>query len=87
MYNFFPLRLRQIDVQTMRKLHNKVNIVPLIAKADILTKEELRTMKNRVSDMRERARERERKREREREREREIEREREKERESYLCTN
>ena len=33
----------------MRKLHNKVNIVPLIAKADILTKEELRTMKNRVS--------------------------------------
>ncbi|KAK3792389.1 hypothetical protein RRG08_045933 [Elysia crispata] len=42
--------LRQIDVQTMRKLHNKVNIVPLIAKADILTKEELRTMKNRVMD-------------------------------------
>ncbi|GFR71260.1 septin-4, partial [Elysia marginata] len=42
--------LRQIDVQTMRKLHNKVNIVPLIAKADILTKDELRTMKNRVMD-------------------------------------
>ncbi|BFZ18748.1 hypothetical protein BsWGS_21787 [Bradybaena similaris] len=40
--------LRQIDVQTMKKLHNKVNIVPLIAKADILTSQELRRMKNRV---------------------------------------
>lgn len=46
-YNF---RLRQIDVQTMKKLHNKVNIVPLIAKADILTKDELKRMKNRVSN-------------------------------------
>ncbi|GFO15118.1 septin-4 [Plakobranchus ocellatus] len=42
--------LRQIDVQTMRKLHNKVNIVPLIAKADILTKQELKAMKDRVMD-------------------------------------
>ncbi|CAG5120923.1 unnamed protein product [Candidula unifasciata] len=40
--------LRQIDVQTMKKLHNKVNIVPLIAKADILTAQELRRMKNRI---------------------------------------
>ncbi|BFZ04442.1 hypothetical protein BsWGS_07481 [Bradybaena similaris] len=40
--------LRQIDVQTMKKLHNKVNIVPLIAKADILTKDELKRMKNRI---------------------------------------
>ncbi|CAL1532258.1 unnamed protein product [Lymnaea stagnalis] len=40
--------LRQIDIETMRKLHNKVNIVPLIAKADILTKAELKTMKDRI---------------------------------------
>ncbi|KAK6968802.1 septin-5, partial [Biomphalaria glabrata] len=39
--------LRQIDIETMKKLHHKVNIVPLLAKADILTKEELRRMKNR----------------------------------------
>uniref|UniRef100_A0A0B7A3J7 Septin-type G domain-containing protein n=1 Tax=Arion vulgaris TaxID=1028688 RepID=A0A0B7A3J7_9EUPU len=40
--------LRQIDIQAMKKLHSKVNIVPLIAKADILTTDELRRMKNRV---------------------------------------
>ncbi|KAH9498688.1 Septin-5 [Bulinus truncatus] len=40
--------LRQIDIETMKKLHHKVNIVPLLAKADILTKEELRNMKNRI---------------------------------------
>ncbi|KAI8749372.1 septin-5 [Biomphalaria glabrata] len=40
--------LRQIDIETMKKLHHKVNIVPLLAKADILTKEELRRMKNRI---------------------------------------
>ena len=42
-------RLRQIDIETMKKLHHKVNIVPLIAKADILTKRELKAMKDRVS--------------------------------------
>lgn len=40
--------LRQIDIETMKKLHHKVNIVPLIAKADILTKRELRDMKDRI---------------------------------------
>ncbi|XP_059167304.1 septin-2-like isoform X2 [Physella acuta] len=42
--------LRQIDIETMKKLHNKVNIVPLLAKADILTKEELKIMKQRIID-------------------------------------
>ncbi|XP_035827807.1 septin-5-like [Aplysia californica] len=40
--------LRQIDVETMKKLHHKVNIVPLLAKADILTKQELKAMKDRI---------------------------------------
>lgn len=40
--------LRQIDIETMKKLHHKVNIVPLIAKADILTKKELKRMKDRI---------------------------------------
>ena len=33
----------------MRSLHDKVNIVPVIAKADTLTKSEIRSLKARVS--------------------------------------
>jgi len=32
----------------MKKLHQKVNIVPIIAKADTLTKKEVTAMKKRV---------------------------------------
>lgn len=32
----------------MKKLHNKVNIVPVIAKADCLTKKEMERLKTRV---------------------------------------
>ena len=32
----------------MKKLHNKVNIVPLIAKSDILTKQECKKLKDKV---------------------------------------
>lgn len=42
-------RLRQMDVQFMKHLHDKVNIVPVIAKADTLTPTELRKLKDRVS--------------------------------------
>ncbi|KAK2173432.1 hypothetical protein NP493_876g01010 [Ridgeia piscesae] len=40
--------LRPIDVQFMKQLHQKVNIVPVIAKADTLTKIEIRRLKERV---------------------------------------
>lgn len=32
----------------MKQLHNKVNIVPVIAKADVLTKKEMQRLKDRV---------------------------------------
>ena len=43
------VRLRQIDIQLMLRLHNKVNIVPVVAKADTLTQSELQRLKARVS--------------------------------------
>ena len=42
-------RLKPADVQVMKKLHHKVNIVPLLAKSDILTKVEQKRLKQRVS--------------------------------------
>lgn len=32
----------------MKKLHNKVNIVPVIAKSDVLTKKEIQRLKKKV---------------------------------------
>nr|QQY02497.1 septin-5 [Cryptocotyle lingua] len=40
--------LRQVDVEFMRRLQYKVNIVPIIAKADALTSAELRAFKERI---------------------------------------
>ncbi|XP_054257882.1 septin-4 isoform X1 [Macrosteles quadrilineatus] len=40
--------LRQIDLELMRRLHGKVNIVPVIAKADTLTGGEVRKLKQRI---------------------------------------
>lgn len=40
--------LRQLDIEFMKRLHQKVNIVPVIAKADTLTPAEIRNMKNRI---------------------------------------
>ncbi|XP_070573259.1 septin-5-like isoform X2 [Ptychodera flava] len=42
--------LRPIDVEFMKQLHEKVNIVPVIAKADCLTPAEVHTLKRRVLD-------------------------------------
>lgn len=42
--------LRPIDVQFMLRLHNKVNIVPVVAKADTLTQLELQKIKTRILD-------------------------------------
>lgn len=43
-------RLKPLDIEFMKQLHNKVNIVPVIAKADVLTKKEVQKLKNRILD-------------------------------------
>ncbi|XP_071179502.1 septin-2B-like isoform X2 [Mytilus edulis] len=42
--------LRPLDITFMRAVHHKVNIVPVIAKADTLTKQEVQRLKKRVLD-------------------------------------
>ena len=41
--------LKQLDIEFMKKLCNKVNLVPIISKADTLTPEELQIFKKNVS--------------------------------------
>jgi len=41
--------LKQLDVAFMKQLHEKVNIVPVIAKADTFTPEECERFKSTVS--------------------------------------
>lgn len=40
--------LKPIDIEFMKRLHNKVNLIPVIAKADTLTEEEVEVFKHRV---------------------------------------
>jgi septin 7 len=40
--------LKPLDIEVMRRLHTKVNLIPVIAKADTLTDEEIATFKQRV---------------------------------------
>lgn len=40
--------LKPIDVEFMKQLHNKVNLIPVIAKADTLTEEEVDLFKRRI---------------------------------------
>lgn len=42
--------LKPLDVAFMRSLHHKVNIIPVIAKADTLTKNELLRLKRKILD-------------------------------------
>lgn len=42
--------LKPLDILVMKKLHNKVNIVPLIAKSDVLTTKEVKRLKEKVLD-------------------------------------
>ncbi|XP_065502632.1 septin-5 isoform X2 [Caloenas nicobarica] len=42
--------LRPVDVEFMKALHEKVNIVPLIAKADCLIPSEIRKLKERIRE-------------------------------------
>lgn len=43
--------LKPLDVAFMKAIHNKVNIVPVIAKADTLTLKERERLKKRVRDV------------------------------------
>lgn len=42
--------MKQLDIEVMRRLHTKVNLIPIIAKADTLTDEEVLQFKQRVRD-------------------------------------
>ena len=42
------LRLKQIDIEFMRRLHTRVNLIPVLAKADTMTDEEVAEYKARV---------------------------------------
>lgn len=41
-------RLKPLDIEFMKRLHDKVNVIPLIAKADTLTPEECQLFKKQV---------------------------------------
>lgn len=43
-----PSRLREMDIELMRRLSPRVNVIPVIGKADSLTPGELRAFKKRV---------------------------------------
>jgi len=46
--NIVYFRLKPLDIEFMKRLHEKVNIIPLIAKADTLTPEECQQFKKQV---------------------------------------
>lgn len=43
--------LKPLDIQVMKLLHTKVNLIPVIAKSDTLTDEEVGNFKQRVSQL------------------------------------
>lgn len=45
---FALLSLKPLDIEFMKRLHDKVNVIPLIAKADTLTPEECQLFKKQV---------------------------------------
>lgn len=44
--------LKPLDVEVMRRLHTRVNLIPVIAKSDTLTDDEIASFKQRVSTLR-----------------------------------
>jgi len=46
----FWISLKPLDIECMKSLHHKVNIIPIIAKADALTTDELNQMKQTVCE-------------------------------------
>ena len=49
MYIKFPLSLRQIDLEFLKRLQYKVNLIPVIAKSDTLTQQEVQRLKNNIN--------------------------------------
>lgn len=47
-YSILSFSLRHVDLEMMRRLHRKVNIVVVIAKADSLTAAEVKRLKTRI---------------------------------------
>jgi len=45
---FLPYSLREMDIELMRRLSPRVNVIPVIGKADSLTPRELKAFKKRV---------------------------------------
>jgi cell division control protein 11 len=43
-------RLREVDIEVMQRLGKRVNIIPVIAKADSLSAKELQTFKRRINE-------------------------------------
>lgn len=43
--------LKQLDIEVMKKLHDRVNLIPVIAKADTMTTEEIKQFKKVVLDV------------------------------------
>ena len=46
--HYFCYSLKPLDIEVMKALHHKVNIVPVIAKADTLTANEVKMLKKKV---------------------------------------
>ena len=49
--NFLNCRLSTLDVEFMKNLGSRVNIIPVIGKADTLTEDELAGFKARVNNI------------------------------------
>lgn len=45
---FLARRLKPVDIEFMRRLHTKVNLVPIIAKSDTMTDDEVLQFKARI---------------------------------------
>lgn len=48
MHFYLLFSLKPLDIEFMKRLHDKVNVIPLIAKADTLTPEECQLFKKQV---------------------------------------
>ena len=45
-------RLKPLDIEVMKRLGTRVNLIPVVAKADTLTQTDLQTFKQRVRSVR-----------------------------------
>lgn len=48
--NTICFSLRPIDIEFMLNIHEKVNVIPVISKADMLTEKEKSRVKQRIND-------------------------------------